>query len=656
MSYYNNHIVLRNEQHFIGEGVKTIRYDCYLQGVMVGRIEWRTRRSQWEKPYEADTYYYDVYDRAPRLKRVGWFNCLFAAKNSLLAPGRAYIDSADEKEEPSKIPVNFLPAADREFYPTPPEVAGRLFAGIDWKKVQTVLEPNAGKGDLLELAINMRKNGNRRLMGSYRWSGDVNLDIDCVEIDRDLQSILIGKGFRVVYDDFLSYHTRKQYDLVLMNPPFSNGDKHLLHALELMENGGQIACILNAETIRNPYTNSRKALLKTLGRLGASIRFYDNGFAHAQRKADVDLAIINVMIPEAKADTSIWDGLRLAQEKAAPEAEHENELAPASAVERLLREYDLLCAAGIDLIRKYHGVSKHIMNGKSEYSRPIIKMEIAGEDAGNCDVNRFLTAARSRYWQELFDLPELKERMTSAMKDEYSKSISEMRKYEFSEFNIRQVIDKLMCQLNRGVEDAISKCFDKLSNEHAYHENLDNENIHYYNGWKTNKAHCVNMKCIIPTWGCFARKYKQDKHGAYRDVLDGIDARGCFQVLDDLEKALDYLDRGETTRTDLYSTLQFAAAQGRSGGIVCKYFEVTFYKKGTCHIKFYDQKIVDRLNIYVGCKRAWLPPSYGKVRYSEMDGESQRIVDEFMGREHYENVMKQPSNYIVEATSVPLLM
>ncbi len=58
----------------------------------------------------------------------------------------------------------------------------------------------------------------------------------------------------------------------------------------------------------------------------------------------------------------------------------------------------------------------------------------------------------------------------------------------------------------------------------------------------------------------------------------------------------------------------------------------------------------------MGRKRTWLPPSYGKVRYSEMDEESRQVVDGFMGREHYETVMRQPTNYIIEAASVPLLM
>ena len=90
--------------------------------------------------------------------------------------------------------------------------------------------------------------------------------------------------------------------------------------------------------------------------------------------------------------------------------------------------------------------------------------------------------------------------------------------------------------------------------------------------------------------------------------------------------------------------------------VSCKYFDVVFYKKGTCHIKFRDQKIVDRLNIYVGRQRMWLPPTYGKVRYDDMDEESRRVVGEFQGREKYDEVMNAPGEYIIDTRQAPLLI
>lgn len=189
----------------------------------------------------------------------------------------------------------------------------------------------------------------------------------------------------------------------------------------------------------------------------------------------------------------------------------------------------------------------------------------------------------------------------------------------------------------------------------ADHRGLPYLKEEYCNGSCRYGSKYVNTKCIIPTYGCFARGYKTDRYGRWKDTLEGLDVRGCFSTLDDLEKALDYIDCGETAPTNLEQTLQIAARDGKTS-VSCKYFDVVFYKKGTCHIKFRDQKIVDRLNIYVGRQRMWLPPTYGKVRYDDMDEESRCVVDEFQGREKYDEIMNAPGEYIIDTRQAPLLI
>lgn len=651
--YYRNHVLLDSPRvHESNEGLLRI-WNCFLCGELVGEIKHSTIRRNDEKPYEAMVR--TVTKNWNHYVRVGWYDSLFEAKSALLKPAQEFLTEQEQNQQKTTCPLHLLPSADSEFYPTPSALAGQLLAGVNWDSVNSVLEPSAGMGDLIDFA---KKRSNSCRNQSY-YSGRILEDVDCIELDPNLRAMLIGKGLRVVHDDFLDYHTHKRYSLILMNPPFSNGERHLLHAIELCAHGGQIACILNAETIRNPYTGSRMALAKELKRYGASVRFINDAFAHAPRHAKVDVALINLTIPASFEDTSIWDELKKAQDVFF-DRKALQELAPANDIDRLLLEYSLLCESGISLMRKYNGVAPHIHNSsQNRYSKPIITLQISGHDCDNlcssADVNRFLRSVRSRYWRELFDLPELRNRMTSAMRDEYYSTIDRMQDYEFSRFNIQQVLNQIQKQLVTGVEEAIIQCFDKLSAEHTYNAEIQNDNVHYYNGWKSNKAHCVNAKCIIPTYGCFARGYRCDKYGRYKDTLEGLSTHSCFAVLDDLEKALDYLDRGETMSCNLEYRLQEAANAGQTGNIHCKYFDVTFYKKGTCHIRFRDQKIVNRLNIYVGRQRAWLPPTYGKVHYVEMDEESRRVVDEFQGSEAYDAVMQSPEDYIIETQAMALL-
>ena len=41
----------------------------------------------------------------------------------------------------------------KEFYPTPRELLEKITEGIDWKRLQSVLEPSAGKGDIVDPEI-----------------------------------------------------------------------------------------------------------------------------------------------------------------------------------------------------------------------------------------------------------------------------------------------------------------------------------------------------------------------------------------------------------------------------------------------------------------------------------------------------------------------
>lgn len=652
-NYYSNHVTAALKCESEGTKGHYAKWECFLEGALIGVVEYDDRPTYRRKPFEALSYYPDEYTKGKmHYRSIGAFDTLYEARRALLEPARELLQL--ETKARAAAPAALLPASDCQFYPTPSEVAGWLMSGVNWRLVTSVLEPSAGRGDLIEYA-------NKCKYSQYsRYTSDHLKDVDCIEIDSNLRATLTGKGYRVVHDDFLTFTTRKRYDLILMNPPFSEGDQHLLKALQLSENGGQIACILNAETIRNPFTNARKTLMKQLKRYGASIRFVKNAFRKAARSTNVEIALINVSIPTRFADPDICAQLEKAHDRQLDMSDS-NELAPANDIDRLIREYDLLCQAGISLMEKYNSIAPYIQNAsyKEKYSKPIITLSVDGGSCGErCQpnhLNDFLRTARARYWRKLFDLPKLRERMTSAMRDKYSSLISEMKDYEFSPFNIQQVVERIYGQIVVGVEEAIVKCFDKLSAEHAYHSDVQNENVHYYNGWKTNKAHYVNAKCIIPTYGCFARGYKPDKHGRYKGTLQGLDVQGCFQVLDDLEKALNYLDKGETPETDLERMLQLAANAGRTKA-ECKYFTVVFYKKGTCHITFRDQKIVDRLNIAVGRQRAWLPPAYGKARYEELDAESKRIIDEFQGREKYEAILSCPADYIIDTSVAPKLL
>ena len=157
-----------------------------------------------------------------------------------------------------------------------------------------------------------------------------------------------------------------------------------------------------------------------------------------------------------------------------------------------------------------------------------------------------------------------------------------------------------------GVEETILELFDKLSHEHAWLPETQ-KNIHYYNGWATNKAHIINPKVIIPVYNVFS-----DIFHAFRYTYTIV------EPILDIEKVFDYLNGTPQRKSNLLYILRKAEKEQQSKKIECHYFTLTFYKKGTCHIVFKDLELLKKFNIFGSQKKGWLPPCYGKKKYSDM--------------------------------------
>lgn len=570
--------------------------------------------------------------------------------DAMLNVKRWFSELPRNSENVRRAAAEYLPSHDREFFPTPSVLAGIMANMVDWSVVKSALEPSAGKGDLIDAARKHRKN--RSATGNEKW--------DCIEIDENLQYILTGKNYRVVGDDFLSFDTMKRYDLILMNPPFSNGDAHLLKAVELQKRGGgQIVCLLNAETIRNPYTNRRKLLQNELAKYSAKIEFVSNGFSKAERKTGVEVAIVYVRVPAPKKVSNIIEGLKMARDKGEYDEAGPNALSRGDWVQQMIDNFDFEAKAGVELMEEYNAISPYIMHGEGNWQSPIITLKVLDNSYSSCGneaVSKYMRSLRAKYWRMLLNRRELTDRMTTKMKEDYYNKVDELSDYDFSLFNARRIILDIGAQLSSGVEDSIMFLFEKLSSEHAYYPECKN-NIHYYNGWKTNKAHKVGMKVIIPCNGAYASGFtKSGKWGA----TDELDERNVCSVISDLEKSLDFLNMGTVqSHRDISYEVKCAIESG-SKTVQFTYFTATFYKKGTCHIKFSEtaKPLVDRLNIFASRKKCWLPPNYGSTHYERMSSEEQDVVRSFHegNVEEYETVVNNPSKYIVSGQQMqPLL-
>ena len=591
-------------------------YNLYFNGYEIGYISKSIHRD-----------YYILYKKTSNnhYAYVTSANCIMECKEKMIKHIREYGFFKDTNQS-KDIPFH-LTSKEEQFYPTPSKMVGLMYSFIDWNTVDTILEPSAGSGNLIENIPSIKKSKTRH---------SNNCDIDCIEINENLRYILKGKGHRVVFDDFTKFHSDKHYDLIIANPPFANGDSHLLKAINIQEvYGGQICFLLNAKTLKNPYSNTRKELMRKLNIYNAKIKYVTNGFSNAMRKTDVEIAIIYLNIPAPKTyHSNIYDGLKRASEIENNEF-IPNELAITDYIADLITKYNLEVKYTIAVSRELDNLNRYALNSIS-----VINLSSNNSDFS---INKALKHIRYKYWHYLFKQTKFTSHLTNNLQEHYFNIVNEMENYEFNMFNIKQVLVEMNSQLKEALNDTIMSLFNKMTAEHTYYEACQN-NIHYYNGWKSNKAHKIGKKVIIP-------------FNAYNYWGDCLSEYECLNFLKDIEKVLDYINPNSEDYTSIEHILKTANKLNKTRNINFKYFMCSFYKKGTVHITFTNQLVIDMLNIYAGRKNGWLPPSYGKKAYTNLSNEEKNVIDSFQSREEYETVCTENGKYLYEIhnTVVPLL-
>lgn len=117
-----------------------------------------------------------------------------------------------------------------QFFPTPPELAQQMIELTEINPEHSILEPSAGQGAIADEII-------KTVPGAK---------ITLVELNEQNAQVLKNKDYLVNVCDFLQFFG-PQFDRVIMNPPFTKQQDidHILHAFELLKNGGILVSIVS---------------------------------------------------------------------------------------------------------------------------------------------------------------------------------------------------------------------------------------------------------------------------------------------------------------------------------------------------------------------------------------------------------------------------
>lgn len=441
-----------------------------------------------------------------------------------------------------------------DFYPTPKSVIELM--QIDCRGLN-VLEPQAGKGDIIQ------------------WLQDNGAaEVSYCEINKDLAEICKSKA-RFINNDFLKVTAEQisHISQIVMNPPFSEARKHILHAWNIAPEGCEIISICNADTLER-WSNDENSLYYTIENFGNSF-YLGNVFNQAERTTNASISCIKLYKPISTENTN-FDGFYMDAE---PEMLGENGIMKYNEIQALVNSY----IGAMRCYDKFEVINEEMKNicsvvGMNEG----FKYECRYGKYVNSK-NEFSKALQKRLWHLVFDKLKINKYLTTGVQKDINKFIETQTNIPFTVKNIYRMFEIIMGTREQILNRALVETVDSFTER-------THENRYGLEGWKTNAGHLLNKKFIVD---CFF----EVKDYGYEKGSIKIRSSHYNEKINDLYKVLCHLTgRGlNDTRTIDELVQQFSGLQSGKW-YLNNFFEVKGFKKGTAHFKFTDDKVWELLN------------------------------------------------------------
>lgn len=502
-----------------------------------------------------------------------------------------------------------------DFYPTPPEVVRKMIEPYaDRLRKATILEPSAGSGAILDIlvkeGVEKEYNVNGHVCSDTVWADPKR--VYSIESDPDLRLKLHEKGYRVIATDFLAFRPEHRFDLVVMNPPFRNGDDHLLHAWDILP-GGDIACLLNAETLLNPYTAARKRLAAIIAENGSS-EILGPVFKDALRTTDVEVALVRLHKKPAEDPFRVDVG-GFARENA-PDfgalAGETDTVMVSNKLDAYIRCWDLTKAAALEFIRSFARFRFFVnaflpddQRGDNAVEHILKSLkDIRYSHDSMADVyNRFLDTTKASAWNTIIQQIGFGKYMTSGLRQTLDEFRTAQGAMEISKENINTLFLFVMQNIGTIMDKSVVEVYDLFTRFYDGNTSCDE-------GWKTNKRFRCNRKVILPN--AADAGYKPQVFGYNEYFSPHYDAR-----LSDIDKAMCWLsgrnyDSMDSRIFDVCNhyrecmpdkasieTALRCIRVGDQDWHESAFFRIRAFKKGTVHLEFKDEDLWNKFNITV---------------------------------------------------------
>lgn len=479
-----------------------------------------------------------------------------------------------------------------DFYPTQGEVIERMMMDENICG-KAVLEPSAGKGDIVDW---LKENGAAR-------------GIAC-EKDPNIHRLLDGKC-EILADDFLSVTSEQvsHIDYIVMNPPFSEGAKHILHAFDIALAGCTVVALCNDDNLERGWRYEQNKALIEMVELYGRREYLGNVFSKAERQTDVCVALIKLYKEGTGEDEFAGYFFSQTDEDIANMNEREG-IMQYNIVRDLVNRYvdavklfdETLAAA--DKINK---TAKYPDTGEYDYI-PIKFGTMTGGYGGSekkVTHQEYKKELQKYYWRIIFKKLHMEKYATKQLREQINRFIEQQTRVPFTMGNIYRIIDMVIQTNGQRMNKALLEAFDLICSFSA-------ENSAAGEKWKTNSNYMVNRKFIVP-YMCRGYHDRYVCHGSYYCTKNGKEAYPLVQLeghnveqMEDVCKALCYITG---TNYDHVAGLHCHHDREAWGEwFVWGFFRYKAYKKGTMHFEFRDEEVRYKFNYEVTKQRGWALP------------------------------------------------
>ena len=448
---------------------------------------------------------------------------------------------------------------DPDFYPTPPEVIARMISTNDLTG-RTVLEPSAGKGDLIDA---LKAHG---------------ATVICCELHPDL-AILAGRKARLIAGDFLTVTSDQvsHIDAIYMNPPFSRGADHILHAWSIAPGGCHIVALCNSNTLTTEHTRQRRELNNLISQYGNQEHLGDV-FQNAERSTGVKVALINLYKPGISNDFSEFFSTQADE----PELSQEG-IMSYNAVRDVVNRY-------VNAVRLYDQVLDNAVQMNALVGELGVDKLTFNCRQGERDRNRaeFRVELQKKAWRWIFSKMDMEKYTTKRLREGINRFIENQQNVPFTMRNIYRMFEMVVGTHAGRMDDALVDIFDKLTRH--YHDNR-----HSVEGWKTNSHYFMGRKYILPymaehSWsgGMTARcNYSQSNAEYVEDFVKAL----CYLTGRDYNKQQSLYDfthqEFNNPETGKRERVKYEFGMWYEWG----FFRFKGFKKGTMHFEFLDESV-----------------------------------------------------------------